>query len=208
MRYWIRRILLTLVGICVLSDSTRADENWGFVQITCAPEISYFAIRRFQIYNPPNMGPYLSEGLTAGEAQIEALQKKYGIYDSSSLSKHPYECVIPPIKPVPGWSPHPTNGFTAKVVGNVETDDTKTSYREIIDNVEVFLNGNSLNKLHLNPYGFTSGTSSIEISAGAQPDLVQIVCALPDNVLINDRTVGDGEMSHCKETYVHADSPK
>jgi hypothetical protein len=207
MWFWMKRILLAATTFCALRSGARADEQWGFVQITCAPEISYFAVKRFQIYNPPNMGPYLSEGLSAGEAQIKTLQKKYGIYSSDSLSKHPFECVIPPIKPVPGWGAHVASGFTAKVVGHIDTDDTKTSYRQIIDNVEVFRDGNSVSKLHLNPYGFTVGTSSVEISSGTQPDLIQIVCALPDNVLINDRMVGDGEISRCKETWVPPDSP-
>jgi hypothetical protein len=129
MQIWTRRVLLVLIMLCALPANVRADTNWGFVQITCAPEISYFAVRRFQVYNLPNMGPYLSEGLSPGEAQIEALQKKYGIYSSYDLSKHPYECVIPPIKPVPGWSPHETIGFTIRVVGNIDADDSKTSYR-------------------------------------------------------------------------------
>ncbi len=208
MRLWTRRVLLALVTLCTLPTGARADTNWGFVQITCAPEISYFAVRRFQVYNLPNMGPYLTEGLTAGEAQTETLRKKYGIYSSYDLSKHPYECVIPPIKPVLGWSPRETVGFTVKVVGNIDTDDSKTSYRQITDNAEVFLEGKSIGRLHLNPYGFRGGTSSIEISSGASPDLVQIVCALPDNMITNDRGVGDGEVSRCKETWIHPDPPK
>lgn len=207
MRFCSRQVPTALLLLCVLSTGVRADELWGFVQITCAPEISYFSVRRFQIYNPPSMGPYLSEGLSAGEAQIEALQKKYGIYSSDSLSKHPFECVIPPIKPILGWDATLTPGYTARVVGHVDTDDSKTSYRQMVNNAEVFLNGKPIGALHLNPYGLTHGTSSVEISSGAQPDLVQIVCALPDDTITSDH-LGDGTLSHCKETWVHPDSSK
>ena len=207
MRSCVKFTLLVAMMVCGQSNSVRADELWGFVQITCAPEISYFAVKRFQIYNPPHKGPYLSEGLSAGQAQIEALQKKYGIYTSDSLSKHPFECVIPPIKPVPGWDASLTRGYTAKVAGHVNSDDSKTSYRQIIDNVEVFLDGKSVGTLGLNPYGFTVGTSSVEISSGQQPDLIQIVCALPEDDTAGDR-LGDGQVSRCKETWVHPASSK
>jgi hypothetical protein len=165
-----------------------------------APEISYFAVRRFQISDLPYKGPFLNEGLRAGKPQIEALQQKYGIYTSSSLSQHPFECVIPSIKPVPGWSPRPTSGYTAKVVGHVDTDSEKTSYRQIIDEAEIFLSGKSIAKLWLNPYGFTTGTSSIEISAG-QPDLRKVECALPES------ETSDGTQ-RCKETWIPPDSLK
>jgi hypothetical protein len=191
-------ILSTLVF--VQPDEAHSDELFGFVQITCAPEISYFSIRRFQISDLPHKGPFLSEGLRAGRPQIDALQRKYGIYSSKSLSDTPVDCVIPPIDSVPGWSPKLTSGYSARVVGRVETNSDKSSYRDMVDEAEVFLNGKSIGKLWLNPYGFTSGTNSIEISSG-QPDLTETRCDSPESELLDKPLV-------CKESLIRLSPPK
>ena len=200
MRFCSRQIPSAILILCTLSAGAHSDELFGFVQITCAPEISYFAVKRFQISNLPHMGPFLSEGLRAGQPKIHILQQKYGIYTSASLSEHAFECVIPPVKPVPGWSPRLTSGYTARVVGHVDTNSEKTTYRQIVDEAEIFLNDKSIAKLWLNPYGFTSGTNSIEISSG-QPNLTEVECTLPEF------ESGDKTQS-CKESSIHPASSK
>ena len=56
-------ILVSAVGIALSwTDQAHADEPWFFAQITCAPELGYFSIRKILIMNLPHGGPYLSNG--------------------------------------------------------------------------------------------------------------------------------------------------
>jgi hypothetical protein len=41
---------------------TRADDAAGFVQLSCTPELGLFSVRRFQVQNIPESGPYLIDG--------------------------------------------------------------------------------------------------------------------------------------------------
>jgi hypothetical protein len=132
----------------------RADEAWSFVQITCAPELGYFSIRRFFVMDLPNMGPYLTEGLNPGRAAVAALQRKNGIFDSESLRDNPFDCSIPSVQAVQGWGDgHP--GYEVRVVGHIDkVSDLISPY------TTVFLQGKSLGNIFLNGGG---NIDSIEV---------------------------------------------
>jgi hypothetical protein len=136
-----------------------ADEVWDFAQITCAPELGYFSIRRTSILDLPHMGPYLTQGLEPGPAVVDALKRKYGIFDSGGLQANPFECSIPAIPAVQGWGDgHP--GYKVKVIGHLDKNSRESSYSKIADNAEVFLQGKSLGLVVLN---LTEGIDSIEV---------------------------------------------
>jgi len=147
-----------LVSLLLISsssvDSAHADEAWSFVQITCAPELGYFSIRRFFVMDLPHMGPYLTEGLDPGATVVAALQRKNGIFDSKSLQDNPFDCSIPSVQAVQGWGDgHP--GFEVRVVGHLDKiSDMISPY------TEVFLQGKGLGNIFLNGGG---NIDSIEV---------------------------------------------
>jgi hypothetical protein len=139
--------------------SAHADELWDFAQITCAPELGYFSIRRISILDLPHMGPYLTEGLEPGPAVVTTLQRKYGIFDSDSLQANPFECSIPEAPAVQGRGDgHP--GYKVRVIGHLDKNSQESSYSMIADNAEIFLQEKSLGLVVLN---LTEGTDSIEV---------------------------------------------
>jgi hypothetical protein len=72
------RAALSSAALFSAAATATADNLYGFVQITCAPEIGYFSIRKFQIYNLPHKGPFLTEGLSPGRSPIATLQQGAG----------------------------------------------------------------------------------------------------------------------------------
>ena len=58
-------IAVGFVAVIDLPAVAVGDELYGFVQIACVPEIGYFSIRKFQVYNLPNKAPFLTEGFVA-----------------------------------------------------------------------------------------------------------------------------------------------
>jgi hypothetical protein len=193
------RFLLVGTMLSAPVGLAQADELFGFVQITCAPEIGYFAIRRFEISDLPHGGPFLTDGRHAGNAALQALQKKHGIYTSGGLMEHPFECAIPAVKPASGSGSSTLSGFVARVVGHLDQNSQESTYKKIVDDAEVLLDGRSIATLGLNPYGFTVGTSSIEIAQG-QPDLVKIECSLPNEILSETKLT-------CSETFIPPQRP-
>jgi hypothetical protein len=134
--------------------SSHANEAWSFVQITCAPELGYFSIRRFFVMDLPNMGPYLTEGLNPGRAAVAALQRKNGIFDSESLRDSPFDCSIPAVQAVQGWGDG-HSGYEVRVVGHIDkVSDLISPY------TTVFLQGKSLGNIFLNGGG---NIDSIEV---------------------------------------------
>jgi hypothetical protein len=133
----------------------RADEAWSFVQITCAPELGYFSIRRFFVMDLPHMGPYLTEGHDPGRAVVTALQRKYGIFDSGGLQANPFECSIPQFQAVQGWGGDDHPGFKVRVVGHLDKiEDMISPY------TTVSLQEKSLGNIYLNGGG---NIDSIEV---------------------------------------------
>jgi hypothetical protein len=144
-----------------------ADEIYGFVQITCAPEIGYFSARRFQLINLPHDHPYGFPVTVTPEAlsRLSSLGARYGIYDSVLLQTSPLECALPVNVPAQSGS---TESPIAKirVVGVFDDDNGQaTSERQIKDYVEVFVGNALVGRLFLNSYGFIAdGTDLIDIA--------------------------------------------
>ena len=161
-------VLLTFGLLMATIGGTRADDAAGFVQLSCTPELGLFSVRRFQVPNIPELGPYLADGWKPEVAIVRALQQKYGIYDSRSLKRTPFECRIPSLPAASGRRGE-VPGFDVKVSGHVDerqrhSDSSTGSYRTMADDAEIFLNGRSLGLVPLGPYGFTVENSSIDIS--------------------------------------------
>jgi hypothetical protein len=143
-----------------------ADEPWFFAQITCAPELGYFSIRKILIMNLPHGGPYLRSDPMERPAPgvVSALEEKNRIYDSPDLSARPFTCTAPHLAAVPG-SEREREGFDVKVVGHYEKpDDNEASYCRMVDNAEVIVNGKSLGLLVLNPCDNGPMLVSVEIA--------------------------------------------
>jgi len=144
-------ILIAVLGMvpsCIVQ--AHADEPWWFAQLTCAPELGYFSIRKILIMNLPRGGPYLSNGWPPPQGVVRTLEEKNRIYDSQGLSARPFTCTAPHLAAVPG-SEREREGFEVKVVGhNAKPDDNESSYCRMVDNAEVFVNGKSLGLFVLN----------------------------------------------------------
>jgi len=130
-----------------------ADSIASFVQITCAPELNYFSIRRFNV-----PGPGLASMDRLRRSQRTTLNP-HGIYTRSALEEAPFECHL--IAATPDGKPEP---IRIRAVGvfknaNVGTD----SDRFIADYVEVLANGKQLGALSLNPHSFTAGYDLMEM---------------------------------------------
>ena len=155
-------IAIALIFCTAFSGRSSADEVYGFVQITCAPELGYFSIHRFQIYNLAHGGPYLTDGSRPTAQTAQDTQRKYGIFRSRDLKEIPFECTIPRFKLID--EPGEMAGFSVKVIGHLDENSDETSYSRISDDAEVFLNGKSIALMGLNPHGFVVGTSSLAMT--------------------------------------------
>jgi hypothetical protein len=147
-------LLLCIAAASFISASARADEQWSWVQITCAPELSLFSIHRFSVIDPPQLG----------REAVAILQQKYGAYDSKSLKYHPLTCTIPPVPALSGTH-DPIPGYTIKVLGHLDENSNATSLRMIADDAEIFLDGISLGVMGLNQYSAGIGPDWIKVTA-------------------------------------------
>jgi hypothetical protein len=175
------------------STPARADFPWMFAQITCAPILGYFSIRRITVWNLPDKGPYLTDGLFPGAGVREALERDNGIFGSESLSAKPFTCSIPEFKPPPGWGAGRPS-FDVKVIGHYDRNSEEGSYCRIVDNIEVFVNGKSIGLMVLNPCKNSDLTVSVEVAHNGV-ELASKRCVEP----LNDVT---GEQIVCTESPV------
>jgi hypothetical protein len=151
-----------VLGICLWAAalsprSASADAYYGFVQITCAPGINYFSIRRFQLLNLPH--DILDRDRKSARP---ALTTPHGIYNTIQLKNAPAECDLFAAASAPD---QPKRRIRLRVAGFYDDrGGTATSERQIVDNVDVLADGKSLGRLLLNPYGFLAGdTDMIEV---------------------------------------------
>jgi hypothetical protein len=160
-------MLMSLVGIASVGIAqAHADEPWFFAQITCAPELGYFSLRKILVMNLPHGGPYLSNGFMEPPPQsiVSILEEKNRIYDSLGLSTRPFTCTSPHLAALPGPE-REREGFEVKVVGHYEKpDDNESSYCRMVDNAEVIVNGKSAGRLVLNPCPNGPMLVSVEIA--------------------------------------------
>ena len=198
-RLWIVGIIAALSCAVETCAPARADFPWMFAQVTCAPTLGYFSIRRIMVLDLPNKGPYLTEGLEPGPEISEVLAREKGIFDSDLLEREPIACSVPAFKSPNGWGAERRTGFDVKVIGHLDRNSEKSSYCEIADNAEIFLNGKSIGFIVLNPCKTGELTISIEIAQdgdrpiarkcvepaiGDDPDGNKLVCI--------ESPVGDG----------------
>ena len=67
----------------ILIGQAHADDYGSYFQISCVPELQYFAIRSFVISIPPSA------------YKAKDLDEKYGIYTAERLKANPYVCKVP-----------------------------------------------------------------------------------------------------------------
>ncbi len=164
--------------LCLVGGAAQADEPWSFVQITCAPELSYVSVQRFTVMNPPSPGRYLS-GHVASPAAVRAIQVKYGMFDSESLKAHPFVCTIPPVPPIQGYD-NARPGFAVRVEGRYEKPpDSVSDYAQMLDEVDISLNGRPLGRMGLNPAGIEIGPDTVSVAPNGV-GLTVIVCEISD----------------------------
>jgi hypothetical protein len=94
--YW---LLLSIATAAPFGRAAVADDALGFVQITCAPELSYLSVRRFFIMNVPSK----ADRFDPDPAVVAAVERNYGIFQSAGLQKRPFECSVAALAPAPGW---------------------------------------------------------------------------------------------------------
>jgi hypothetical protein len=82
-----------LLSVLITAGNAKADEWWDLAQITCVPEIGYFAVRTFGQYNSLE-GLYQSDG-ELDLAKVSELENRFGIYLPERLAKKPFECSVP-----------------------------------------------------------------------------------------------------------------
>ena len=155
--------ILSVAAAVFVTKAARADWPWGFVQVTCIPELSYFSIQRFTIYNIPKGGPYLTAGALPSNSINNRMHEHYGVYDNSQyLEKHPVTCTIPPV--LHAWdSPKNYFGFTVKIVGRYNVSPEESDYSHMLDEVDILVDGKQVGTMGLNPYGL-----------GLDQDLIQV----------------------------------
>ena len=141
-------VLSLWLSAAAVSPAALANPFTSFVQIACAPELGYFSIRRFGLALSPQYVGRL-QGPASGAISPQ------GIYVEPALEKAPVECDL-----AVGAQ---TVQLRATGVYKDLNKDT-SSYRFVIDKVEVTANGKLLGDLFLNPFGFQAGIDFIEVS--------------------------------------------
>ncbi|HTZ80907.1 MAG TPA: hypothetical protein VMC10_23545 [Stellaceae bacterium] len=181
MRPRTRYLIAALALASGMPKAARADEFYGFVQSTCAPEIGYFSIRRFQLVNLPHGHPYGFPDSRTPDAlsRLSALGTQYGIYDSISLREAPLECDLS-VNLSQREGATPGTNVKVRAVGVYDGDNGHaSSERQISDYVEIFAGRSLVGRLFLDAYGFSSdGTDLIEIASNGLT-LEATVCSRP-----------------------------
>jgi hypothetical protein len=142
-------------GAIAHSRAALADQFYSVVHITCAPEIGYFAARRFMLVNPP----------AESDQQIKSLLTKiaaaHGIYTAVALKDAPLECDLV-LGAKAANQPDQKQPLRLRVQGIFNNQNGQaTSYRQITEQVEVSAEGKVLGRLLLNPYGFEVGPTDL-----------------------------------------------
>jgi hypothetical protein len=138
------------LGALANSSAAFADTFNDYVQVTCAPEIGYFAIRRFGVMNLPH-DVARRIGKSPGTTITE-----HGIYDVFQLKAAPVECNLRVGlgSEEPEWKTGEPKLIRLRVTGFYDDNNgATTSYHLIVEYVEVSLEGKKVGELSLNPYG-------------------------------------------------------
>jgi hypothetical protein len=156
MRRPLRAVVFGLsVWLCAAAGARTAwaDSFSTFVQITCVPEIGYFSIRRFGLWDVPY------EALDREGKSLRAAMNPRGVYTSINLKDAPVECALA-VGPQSGKAQQ----SRIRVVGFFDDRNGQaTSYRQIVDYVDVSVDGKSIGGLSLNPHGLRTGYDQLEV---------------------------------------------
>ncbi len=82
--------LLILAIALALPKIAMADHLDAFVQVTCVPDLRYFAIRTFHIWDTKAV----EENAVAAKVRIDI--KKEGVFTLTDLANQGFRCVLPP----------------------------------------------------------------------------------------------------------------
>ena len=138
-----------LATLLASASGARADEWYPFVQITCVPELGYFAVRQFGIWNIPARGPFMPEGVNVDPTVAKTVNRKYGIFQNATLQKEPFTCIIPAFKSPPGWGDENRPQLVIKVSSRPDYEGSRRSdYAIAAGWVDVSLNGKKLDVLN------------------------------------------------------------
>jgi hypothetical protein len=146
-------VVALLLAAAASPRAAMADSIISFVQITCAPELNYFSIRRFHV---PSPGFDFVDRLSKSQ---RTTLNPLGIYTRSALEKAPFECDLIVATATGGKEP-----LRIRAVGFFKDLNVGTySDRFISDYVEVSADGKKLGALGLNYHGFTAGYDLLEM---------------------------------------------
>lgn len=89
----LRLICAAFFSVFVTGGNAEADEWWDLAQITCIPDIGYFAVRSFGQYNSL-LFLYQNDG-ELDLAKVAELESRFGFYLPERLAKKPFDCAVP-----------------------------------------------------------------------------------------------------------------
>lgn len=139
----------------------RADFPYAFVEITCAPELHFAAVRRFWVYNLDEARWYAGQADARLRAAQLTIERKRHVFTSRALTERPQTCEIPALVSR-GDTLRPA--FSLSITAQVDKNPQALSYRMLRDHVEVRLSGERVANLGMNPYGLSQGDESVEVS--------------------------------------------
>ena len=87
------KYLLRLIVLTLPLASAHADQIYNFSRFTCVPELNFFAIDHFSIWNLAR-GAYM-DNLDVRPGADAHVAKTYSIYGYGALAHRPYHCRIP-----------------------------------------------------------------------------------------------------------------
>jgi hypothetical protein len=154
-----QRLLLAAAILLLPVAPARADWPFPFVQITCAPELHYVAVRRMIVENAAGYGdldhPY---GWAANQKQSEA---RNGIFTSRSLADHPVTCDMPAKTTAIDEDREPIS----VTIGAKIDPPPKDERREAADEVTVDSGRHRLAEIWMDLRGHKAGVDSLELYA-------------------------------------------
>jgi hypothetical protein len=148
------RAVARVFGLCLLGGAdprlASADQSIGVVQVTCAPEVGYFSIRRF------TLPPYATD--EQFQSLISGLASAHRVYSAKQLKAAPAECNL--VAAVPG-QPGRKRMIRVRAEGFFDSESEAMSPRQIMNYVEVSSDGKVIGLLGLNLYTFRENTTDL-----------------------------------------------
>jgi hypothetical protein len=144
-------LALSILTLSALGYSASADDYFPFVQITCVPELRYFAIRSFGIANTPLYFP-------TNRKERKMLERTHGIYTAEALARTPFDC-------------HASMAMNSTTTLDAHVE---TAGKGCADGLRVTVNGRDVGIVHAEICGQQSGVTTTQIEATVDNDFVTI----------------------------------